>query len=135
MRLDCTDVNSRQILVSGVNPKLVHADMGQLGVEISLSGREKVPLNGTKSRLISKRVGKAEYPASRHFHTPGIVETENVLPGRALTKYETMSDARSADDRQELLTDRRRTAAERECRNIARRIVRREYYAAVMYVK
>jgi hypothetical protein len=26
--------------------------------------------------LISKRVGKAEYLASRHFHTPGIAETE-----------------------------------------------------------
>ena len=35
MRLYDTDVNSRQILVSGVNPKLVHADKGQLGVEIS----------------------------------------------------------------------------------------------------
>src|ERR1700733_14092981 len=109
MRLYDTDVNSRQILVSGVNPKPVHADMGQLGVEISLGGREKVPLHGTKSRLISKRVGKAEYPASRHFHTPGIAETENLLPGRALTKCETMSDALSADDRRELLTGRRRS--------------------------
>jgi hypothetical protein len=109
--------------------------MGQLGVEISLGGREKVPLHGTKSRLISKRVGKAEYPASRHFHTPGIAETENLLPGRALTKCETMSDALSADDRWELLTGRRRVAAEGECRNRVRSIVRREYYSAVMYVK
>ena len=55
-----SNVDSRQIFVSAVYPKLAHANLHQLGAEFSLRGGEKLYLGGTKGRLIRKRIGKAE---------------------------------------------------------------------------
>src|SRR5437868_12059157 len=76
MRLDHTDVNSGQILVSAVHPEFAQADLSQLGAKCPLHRREQLHVHGTKSRLIGERIGKAEYPAPRHFRTPGFAESK-----------------------------------------------------------
>jgi hypothetical protein len=90
MRFDRTDVDTRQIFVSDVNPQLVHADLRQLGGEFSLYGRKKLNIDGAKRGLIRKWVGEADHSTPRHFRTPGFAEnkkTPGPPPGPPSTHY------------------------------------------------
>src|ERR1700730_8227959 len=55
-----SNVESRQIFVSAVYPKLAHADLRQLGAEFSLRGGEKLHIYGAKGRPVRKRVDEAK---------------------------------------------------------------------------
>ena len=61
-----SNVDSRQIFVSAMYPKLAYARLRQLGAEFSLRGGEKLHICGAKRRLIRKRIGKAKDFAQRY---------------------------------------------------------------------
>jgi hypothetical protein len=63
-------------LVEALHPKLVHADLRQIGAKFSSCRGEKLQIGGANSQLIRKWIGKVENFAPRHFRTPGFPEAE-----------------------------------------------------------
>jgi hypothetical protein len=67
-------IDLRETLVETLHPDLIHANLRQFRTEFSFGCRKKLYVGGLNGRLTQKRVVKGEYPAPRHFHTPGFAE-------------------------------------------------------------
>jgi hypothetical protein len=76
--LDAHHLDLRKMLVETLHPKPVHADFRQFGAEIPFSSGKNLDVSALNSRLTWQRVGKAENVAPRHFHTPGLPESEKI---------------------------------------------------------
>jgi|SRR5271154_2192000 len=66
----------REFFVEALHPEFMHADLRQLGAELSARRGKELDVGGLYSRLIRKWVGKANHS------TPGHVPFSRTLPAR-----------------------------------------------------